>query len=265
MELVSADTLDRARLAALFTAGYEGYPIPVHVYEATLDFMVDSSSLDLGRSRVALVDGESAGLALLGVRRDRGWIGGLGVVSSARRRGVGLALMEAVLAEAWARGLREVSLEVLEGNEAAIRLYQRLGFTQTRMLEVWSWAGEAPASAAVPAEVGEAHAWIRANRSVHEPWQRGDESLVRMAPTDALSIEGGAALLRAGSGRVSVLQLAAESDDAAADLLAAAGALGELHFLNVPEGDPASVALHKLDGTIDMRQHELVLKRAPTR
>lgn len=265
MELVPASTLDHPRLAALFTACYEGYPVPVHVNEATLDFMVDSSSLDLGRSRIAVLDGEPVGVALLGVRRPRGWIGGLGVVSPARRHGAGLALMEAVLAEAWAAGLREVSLEVLEGNEAAISLYERLGFARNRMLEVWSWAGDPPPSAAVPAEVGEAQAWIRAHRSVHEPWQRADESLVRMAPTDALSIEGGAALLRAGSGRVSVLQLAAESDGAATDLLAAARALGELHFLNVPEGDAASVALGKLGGTIDMRQHELVLQRAPAR
>jgi GNAT superfamily N-acetyltransferase len=263
MELVPAPALDAGRLATLFTAGYEGYPVPVRVDEATLDFMVDASSLDLDRSRVAFLDGEPVGLAVLGVRGERGWIGGLGVVSRARRGGVGRALMVAVLNEAWTAGLQEVSLEVLEGNDAAIALYEELGFAETRMLEVWSWAGEAPSSPAVPAEIEDAHAWIRAHRSAPEPWQRGDESLGRMAPTGALRTEGGAALVRAGSGRASLLQLAAKSVDAAADLLAAARALGEVHFLNVPEGDPASSALRALGGTIDLRQHELVLRRRP--
>ena len=263
MELVPASALDRGRLAALYTSGYEGYPVPVRVDEAMLDFMVDASSLDLDRSRVAFLDGEPAGFAVLGVRGERGWIGGLGVVSPARRGGVGRALMEAVLAEAWTTGLQEVSLEVLEGNDAAIALYEQLGFRQTRMLEVWSWAGEAPPSAAVPAEVEEAHAWIRAHRSSPEPWQRADESLDRMAPTGALRTQGGAALVRTGNERASILQLAAESVAAAADLLSAARTLGEVHFLNVVEGDPASAALRALGGTIDVRQHELVLSRRP--
>lgn len=258
MELVPAAALDRARLAALFTAGYERYLIPVDVDEAALGFMVDASSLDLDRSRVALVEGEPAGFALLGVRGDRGWIGGLGVVASARRAGLGLALMEAVLAEARAAGLGEVSLEVLEGNVPALRLYERLGFVPVRMLEVWSWAGEAPASAAETAGVEEAHAWIRAHRTAREPWQRDDPSLERMTPTESLVVAGGAALLRAGNGRVSVLQLAARDEEAAAELLAAARSRGTVHFVNVPEGDPASAALRALGGTLDLRQHELV-------
>jgi ribosomal protein S18 acetylase RimI-like enzyme len=261
MELVPASTLDPVRLAALFTAGYEGYAVPVHIDETMLGFMVDASSLDLDRSRVALRDGEPVGVALLGVRSDRGWIGGLGVVTAARRHGVGLALMESVLSEAWRAGLREVSLEVLEGNESAFRLYERLGFAEARMLEVWSWDGEAPASGARPAEIEEAHGWIRAHRAALEPWQRDDPSLGRMAPTDAFRTEGGAVLVRAGGGRASVLQLAAGNEQAAADLMAAARGLGAVHFVNVPEGDPASAALERLGAVLEVRQHELVLER----
>ena len=57
---------------------------------------------------------------------------------------------------------------------------------------------------------------------------------------------------------VSVLQLDARDEDAAAQLLAAARARGEsLHYVNVPEGDPASAALRTLGGSIDLRQYEL--------
>jgi hypothetical protein len=128
---------------------------------------------------------------------------------------------------------------------------------------VWSWSGEAPASHARPADVAEAHEWIRAHRAAPEPWQRDDPSLVRMSPTHAFRTEGGAVLVRSGSGRASVLQIAAETVDDAADLLAAARALGALHLVNVPEGDPASAALARLGGALDLRQHELVLGRVP--
>ncbi len=58
--------------------------------------------------------------------------------------------------------------------------------------------------------------------------------------------------------RVSVLQLAADDEGAAIDLLAAARARGRsLHFVNVPEGDPASAALRTLGGNLDLRQLEL--------
>jgi ribosomal protein S18 acetylase RimI-like enzyme len=65
-------------------------------------------------------------------------------VPAARRRGVGRALTEAVIAEAPSI----VTLEVIEQNERAIRLYERLGFERRRILEVWSLTAEvAPAAA----------------------------------------------------------------------------------------------------------------------
>jgi RimJ/RimL family protein N-acetyltransferase len=53
---------------------------------------------------------------------------GLMIARSHRRRGIGLALMEA--AEAWARGVGvlKIELHVFPHNEAAIALYQRLGY-----------------------------------------------------------------------------------------------------------------------------------------
>ena len=94
--MIRASELSVAELAALFTAGYEGYLVPMHVDEAMLQSFVDMWDLDLSRSRVE----EGRGIALLGVRGERGWVGGLGVVPSARRTGLGRALMEAVLVDA---------------------------------------------------------------------------------------------------------------------------------------------------------------------
>lgn len=52
----------------------------------------------------------------------------LGVMTPTRRTGLGKALLAAACKEAFARGAREVFLEVGENNEAALALYQRAGF-----------------------------------------------------------------------------------------------------------------------------------------
>lgn len=53
---------------------------------------------------------------------------GLFVAAGARGRGIGTALVGAVVAEARARGAAEVRLEVVAGNVRAQALYARLGF-----------------------------------------------------------------------------------------------------------------------------------------
>ena len=75
---------------------------------------------------------------MLGIRGDEGWIGGMGVATAHRRAGIGEALMRAVLDEAQARRVRRVRLEVLEPNDAARLLYEKLGFRRVRDLEVWT-------------------------------------------------------------------------------------------------------------------------------
>lgn len=249
MTLVPADTFDLEQLAEVFNAGYEGYFVPVRVDAAGLASMVDLWDIDLSRSRVALHDEQPVGVANLAVRGDRGWIGGIGVAPSARRNGFGRALMEAVLAVA----PPVVTLEVLEQNEHAIRLYEDLGFTQTRVLEVWSLTAEVSAAEARSTE-------FRPLGQAGLPWQRADESLP--SGCERIEVDGAAALIRVTGQRVAVAQLDARDVDAAAELLAAARARGEaLHFMNVPEGDPASIALNRLGGSLDLRQFEYELVR----
>jgi GNAT superfamily N-acetyltransferase len=233
MRLVAADTLSYAELADLFTRGYEGYYLPMRVDEPTMRFIVETWDIDLRRSRVV----PDVGVCNLGVRGERGWIGGLGVVPEARRGGVGRALMEAVLADAPPL----VTLEVLEQNEPAIGLYESLGFERTRVLEVWTLP-ERPAveaRGAEPAPLGQ--------RDL--PWQREDASLP--PGYERVEVDGGAMLFRGGT----VLQLQADDEDAAASLLSRGT---PLHYVNVPEGDVAVRALERLGGERTARQFEMV-------
>lgn len=269
--LTPASAHGARELAALFTAVYEGYWFPIELDGAAFTAMVRQGDIDLEASRVALEGGTPAGIALLGIRGETGWIGGMGVVPALRRRGVGEGLMRAVLEAARARGLREVTLEVLEQNDSAIRLYERLGFERIRELEVWSAeAGGEPASGVRAATLDAAHVWIAAHRSDAEPWQRADAALPHARsldpPPQALAVGDekalrGAAIFRVNQGRAALIQIAAADTEAARDLLV--GILDRadtLVWLNAPVGDPAAVALRALGGTVSARQLELVLR-----
>src|SRR5262249_25444049 len=124
VRLEPASSFSSDQLADLFTRGYEGYFVPMRVDATGLEAMVAAFDTDLGRSRTALDGDEPVGFAFLAVRGDRSWVGGVGVVAAARRRGIGRALMESILAEAPSG----VQLEVIEANDPARRLYEDLGF-----------------------------------------------------------------------------------------------------------------------------------------
>jgi ribosomal protein S18 acetylase RimI-like enzyme len=260
IQLRPAAERSAAELAALFTAGYTGYPFPIQLDEAAFTAMAAVSDFDLELSRVAFRGDAPAGVVVLAVRGDEGWIGGLGVVPEERRGGIGRALMVAVLEGAAAAGVREVTLEVLESNHAAVALYDRLGFETTQLLEVWTLAGGSGGSEAAVADIGAAHAWIRANRRHREPWQRSDASVANLEGRPGALMVGdeGAVLYRAAGEALSVLQLAARSPEAAAALLNALRARGaSVRFVNVPEGDVASTALCELGARLEVRQLEM--------
>ena len=67
-------------------------------------------------------------------------VDGLFVAPQARGRGVGSALLEAVLREARWRGLDEVRLAVADGNPRARALYERHGFLPAERADLWPYA-----------------------------------------------------------------------------------------------------------------------------
>ena len=256
--LEPASTLSPAELAAVFTAGYEGYFMPVAVDEAAYGFMVRSWDVELEASRVAFDGEQPVGICNLAVRGEEGWIGGVGVVTERRGQGIGELLMRAAEEEARARGLKRIWLEVLVQNEPAIRLYEKLGYEQVRDLDVWSLDELALNQHKLPpATVAEALARTGGER---EPWQRADASVAKLEDAQAVSSERGAMIFR-GAGRVSILQLAAEDDDAVRELIGSLPAdTTAVQLLNLPAGGPVGGTLESLGGTVSARQHELVLE-----
>ncbi len=257
VELRSARLLSPSERAALFNAAYEGYLVPFHVDEATVAFMADAFDLDPDASRIAYGDGEPVGLANLGVRGEDGWIGGIGVVTAARRSGVGKALMQAVHEQARERGIRRVWLEVIVENTGAFALYEKLGYRTVRDVEVWSLplsVSESSDAREIPAEG--AHARIRELSSEREPWQRADETVAHYDNVRGLATDAGAALHRQPGEHVQLLQIGGEAEP----LLRALRMLGPVSVLNLPADDPAAPVLRELGAAVAVRQHEMLLE-----
>jgi ribosomal protein S18 acetylase RimI-like enzyme len=255
LELRSARSLSPVERAALFNAAYEDYLLPFHIDERELAFMDDAFDLDLDASRIAFRDGEPVGLGNLGLRGEDAWIGGVGVIPSARRSGVGEALMRALHEQARERSVRRIWLEVIVDNTGAFALYEKLGYRIVRDVEVWSLPAAKDAVTATGVSAAEAHARIHVLRSGREPWQRADETLAHYGDTRGFVTDGGAAVYRKPGEHVQLVQMAGKPEA----LLRSLRTLGQVSVLNLPEDDAAAPVLRELGGSVVVRQHEMLL------
>jgi ribosomal protein S18 acetylase RimI-like enzyme len=251
-ELRTARSLSPAERAALFNAAYEGYLLPFHVDEQQLAFMDDAFDLDLDASRIAFRDGEPVGLGNLGLRGEEAWIGGLGMVPSARRSGIGEALMRGLHEQARQRGVRRVWLEVIVENTGALALYEKLGYELVQDVEVWTLPAAEGEHAAHEVPAAEAKAQLPER---HEPWQRADGTLSHYDDVRGLVTDGGAMLFCVRS-TAQLQQYAGEPEP----LLQALRTFGDGYVLNLPADDPAAAVLRELGGSVVVRQHEMLLE-----
>ena len=81
---------------------------------------------------LAIVEGNPVGLVLLNNLQGRGEVVYLGVVPAARRRGIGQALVKCALRDTAAMDLPQVGLAVDVSNTAAMRLYEKTGFSEVQ-------------------------------------------------------------------------------------------------------------------------------------
>jgi ribosomal protein S18 acetylase RimI-like enzyme len=90
--------------------------------------------VDLELSRVILHAARPVGVALLA---RRGWtsrLAAMSILPDARGRGIGAVCVRQLLDEAKTRGDQSMTLEVIEQNEPAVRLYEKCGFAKMRRL-----------------------------------------------------------------------------------------------------------------------------------
>ncbi len=181
-----------AELARLFTAGFEGYLIPVAVGPELLARIIRRDGTDLSRSLVAVRESEPVGLAMVAPRYERIRLAGMGIVPGARRTGVGRALLTEFLTRAKAEAFEQAWLEVFEQNIAALSLYQSAGFTMVQRLYGYTREPMPPIAAGELREVslGGYVAALKLEKA-QLPWVQSPEQATTIAlPNRAWTLDG---------------------------------------------------------------------------
>jgi ribosomal protein S18 acetylase RimI-like enzyme len=165
LRLEPASQVPVAIRARLINEAYAGYYVPLQVTEDQVSRMDLAYDADLSRSVVAFVGAEPVGLALLGRRDTRGWIHSVGMLPAWRRCGIARAMVAQVIVTAAEAGVGQLSLEVINENTPAIRLYESLGFRPRRELLTWRRTSQEdplpiPRERLVPADLGELYGCI---------------------------------------------------------------------------------------------------------
>lgn len=279
---VPASQLDLPDLVRAFNHAFTGYYLPLTQTVPTLQAMVRANDIRLEDSRVALDGaGEPVGVALLGLRAPRGWVGGMGIAPERRRQGYGAALMRELIAHCRALGLETLNLEVLEQNTPARNLYSALGFADLHALQVFTGplatpGGDPPSlppgHTIHPVEVSDALARFAALHAVAPPWQRDLPSLRHAAAQlSALGLYRGEALAAyvlygAGSGGLSIQDAGSDAAErgeraSAIEALIRSVVSGSptvtVRAVNVPPGDALGDALATLGCPVVLRQREM--------
>lgn len=127
-DLVACRHFTIAQLTEAYNHTRVDYLVPMPMNAERLAEYIALYDVDLDRSYVA-VDGDRVlGLGMLGVRSGHAWITRLGVLPDRRRRGVGEAIVRALLAEVDDLGIDHVMLEVIVNNAPAYALFVKCGF-----------------------------------------------------------------------------------------------------------------------------------------
>jgi len=136
IELTPTSQFTFDELVAAYNQTRVDYIVPMPMNTVRLHEYVRNYNVDLERSFVAQVGDQILGLAMLGVRPGHTWVTRLGIIPTQRRCGAGQMLMEQLIAQSRRLRVSYVTLDVIQNNEPAHRLFLKLGFHEIRELMV---------------------------------------------------------------------------------------------------------------------------------
>jgi len=134
--LVPASDFTFDELVTIYNQGRIDYIVPMPMSAISLREYVRNYDVNLEKSVVAMLDGEPAGLNMLGVRPGHTWVTRLEVLPNRRRCGLGQRMMEYVIERSEQLEVPYAVLEVIKDNQPAFHLFHKLGFREARELLV---------------------------------------------------------------------------------------------------------------------------------
>jgi len=128
LALVPANEFSFAQLTEAYNRTRVDYIVPMPMNERTMRDYVHNYDIDLSQSVVAVAGDEILGLAMLGVRPEATWVTRLGVLPNGRKRGLGGKMMNVLIENSVALGVKEMQLDVIKNNAPAEQLFLKCGF-----------------------------------------------------------------------------------------------------------------------------------------
>lgn len=137
---ITIDEADFQQVVETWNQGFSDYLVPVHVDKEALEQRIQSLKLSKQLSAVFSIDGEFAGIILLGIQTFQQtkvmWVGGMAVVPKYRRNKVASQLIDYAEHLAKENACDRLMLEVIATNERAKKLYELKGFQVINELAV---------------------------------------------------------------------------------------------------------------------------------
>ncbi len=168
----------------LMNRGFADYFVPIQLTPVAFLNMIRVDSLDLGCCRLIQRGDQPVGLALIA---RRGWSSRLAtmcLIPDARNNRIGSWCVEQLLKETKARNDRAMTLEVIETNIPAVRLYQKQGFVTIRRLV--SYAGKFSDTkndrSLEEADIRDVASKVTEHGMSDLPWQIAGETLAQLSP-----------------------------------------------------------------------------------
>ncbi|MDR4951593.1 GNAT family N-acetyltransferase [Chryseobacterium sp. ES2] len=138
MEFKTLANITIDELLSVFNHSFSDYVVPFHLTKEVLVSKIAAEKLDLSLSAGAFEDGKLVGFILQSEKIENGekiiYNGGTGVVPENRGKGLVRKMYDFIIPVLKERNANTLLLEVIEGNQPAIRAYENLGFTIVRRL-----------------------------------------------------------------------------------------------------------------------------------
>lgn len=183
LELHSVLDFGISKTASVLNLGFSDYLVPIQLDLPSFHNILRTSHIDVALSRVILQNGKAVGAALIARRGWNSRLAGMSLIPEARNQKIGQWVMEKLITESELRGDRRMELEVIEQNEPAVRLYNKVGFSKIRRL--LGYIQESPIGEEgelVEIDIRQLADLVNFFGLPKLPWQVSGESLALMGP-----------------------------------------------------------------------------------